>query len=427
MRRLVASAFVGVACVLGGARPARAEVRETAQRLVDEWRRAGGEVAMGAPRFINEGEAIVIDVPAGAQATCVTVALVGARGASFHARTSDAAEDSEDPEEAAQSAAGALSIARCGGDEIVRLVVTSDGGRGALETVVARSRAPLPALRVALPERTGGVLPPSPEAGDLPALPPPERRADLAEQRARRDGGTVQARGSLVAGPDGAGTGKIVLTEGCHRIELFARDVATGRPGRKTKLDLDAEMRDDEGERLLSRDRSDAADAHLETCVGETTRAKIVFAGSPPGEPLVMSRMSWPLPARLPIAWGAEVRARMAEALLARSVESPRRDAVFLAQGGSGDTPVPIAVEPGACYVAVVAVAQGTPRGIGLRALVGARESIDDRSTSDSAGVVSLCAGEARRALLEVEARGTGVGWALAVYRVQGAVWEPPR
>ena len=111
---------------------------------------------------------------------------------SFHAKVAGVEDDplNDDPSARAASVAGVLEIGGCGASALPleRLRVTSDAGRGAIETIVARSaRAPAP-LRTVLPERTGGVLPPPPDAGPPPALPPPAKRADLAEARAKRDG-----------------------------------------------------------------------------------------------------------------------------------------------------------------------------------------------------------------------------------------------
>jgi hypothetical protein len=139
---------------------------------------------------------------------------------------------------------------------------------------------------------------------------------------------------------------------------------------------------------------------------------------------VLVTHTSWPIPERLPLVWGGEARARMAQVMLARNLPRPKRDAVFLAQGGSGTTPLPLPLEPGACYVAVAGVVQGSARGIGLRALVGARDASDDRGASDNAGIVAFCAGDRRRAQIEIDARGTSLAWGLAVFRVRSGVWE---
>jgi hypothetical protein len=405
---------------------AHAELREDAARVAEQWKNAGGAVSVVPPRFLSEDETVSVLLPRG-EGECINVALVGARGMSFHARVSGAEDEPEDQATRASSVAGALSITRCGGSLVRRLVLVSDAGRGALETVVAFSKAPLAPVRVALPERTGGALPTAPDPGELPALPPPEKRADVAEVRARRDGGAVQPRGHWQAASDGTGNAKISLAAGCHRIELFAPEGRGARASRRGRLDVDAELRDEVDDRVLARDRSDAADAHLDACVGEETRATIVFAGAPPDAQVLATHLAWPIPERVPSTWGPDARARMAHVMLARHVAPPRGDAVMQAMGGAQVTPVPIAIEPGACYLAVVAVVQGQSKGIGLRAMVGARETTDDRGTADSAGAVAFCAGDRRRALLEVDARGTGMAWGLALFRVQSGAWEMAR
>jgi hypothetical protein len=183
-------------------------------------------------------------------------------------------------------------------------------------------------------------------------------------------------------------------------------------------------MRDASGDRILARDRTDAPDARLDVCVGEATKVEVAFAGSPPGAPVLVAHYAWPLPERLPSLWGSEARARMAHILLSRHVRLLLHDPVLLAQGGSGTTPVPLPLEPGACYLALVSVVQGATRSVGLRVHVGVRDVFDDRGVDENGAVVAFCAGERTDARAEVEARGTPLlGWGMALYRVGGA-WE---
>jgi hypothetical protein len=266
------------------------------------------------------------------------------------------------------------------------------------------------------------------EPGPAPALAPPDKRADVAEARARRDGAAVDARSTWQAGIDGAGSSEEILQPGCHSLQLFAIDPRAGHSPRRRKLDVDAEMRDAADDRLMARDRTDAPDAQLSVCVGDTTRAAIVFVGAPAGSPVLVSHVEWALPEHLPPTWGGEVRARMAHLLLGRHLVSLPSDAMQLAQGGSGVTPVPLPIEPGACYLAVVALAQGTAHSLGLRVRVGARDVVDDRGSEDDGAMVAFCAGDRTVASAQVEAHGTPlVGWGLALYRLQSGVWEVPR
>jgi hypothetical protein len=430
LRHAFAAGAVAAATAMTGGQ-ARAELHDSVERLAEAWRGVGAAVVIDKPRFLEDDRGdqrpIVVALPDLPEGDCTTVVLLGARGLGFHVRLPGVSDD-ETGIKRIPSVAGAVAIERCGDVPLRRLVVASDSGRGAVEVVVARSSKPLPPLRTVLPERSGGAVLPASEPGPLPPLPPPDRRADLAEARARRDGAVIATRASWDAGLDGAGTGQETLAAGCHRLEIFALDPRTSHPGRRGKLDLDAEMRDASDDRLLARDRTDAPDAQLAVCVGESTNVDVVFAGSPPGAPVVVAHFAWPLPEHLPAVWGGDARARMAHVLMARHVVSLPHDAVMLAQGGSGVTPVPLSLEPGGCYLAVATMVKEAARTIGLRVHVGAADALDDRGIDEDGAAVAFCAGERTRALAEVEAHGTPLlGWGLALYRLQTGIWEVGR
>jgi len=431
--RLVASvALVGI---VGASGPALADAREVSDRVVEQWRAAGGHVTTLPSRFVFDDETVVVPVPivptpveeAGG---CTHIALIGARGLSFRAKLSDASSDPLSPEPGgrATSVAGVLELRRCGTARPIRnLVVTSDAGRGALEVIVARAPSALPALTSVIPERTGGALPPVPEAGALPVLAAPEKRAEIAEARAKREGGKIDSRTAMRAGDDGGGEGELALAAGCHRVELFARDPRADRVTRRFRLDVDAELRDPESDRVLARDRTEAPDARLEACVGKTTRVNVVFAGAPPNGDLTTTLASWPLPSHLPSLWGPVARSKMARVMFARHVAIPADDPIFLGQGSSGTTPFPVSVEVGGCYLAMVALTHGHARSLQIRTVVGARESTDERGAAEEAALSAFCVNAHETARVEVHARGTGVGWGLAIFRVKSAIWEAGR
>jgi hypothetical protein len=423
-----AAAASAVAVAAATSEPvAFAQLHAAVDRIAEAWRSAGAFVVVDKSRFLNDDETIVLVVPALPQGACTTVVLLGARGLGFHVRVTE--EPSGDDSLARLSSeAGALTLERCGDALPHRLLVTCDSGRGALETVVARSAKPLRPLQDVLPERTGTATATAPEPGLLPPMPTPDKRADLAEARARRDGATISLRTTWNAGPDGSGMGEDTLDAGCHTLQLFAVDPRSSSPSRRVKLDLDAEMRDESGDRILARDRTDAPDAKLTLCVGETTNVEVVFAGSPAGAPVLVVHFMWPLPERLPTVWGIEARARMAHVLLARHAGSLLREPILLAQGGSGTTPVPLTVEPGSCYMAIVSLVQGATRAVGLRVHVGVRDAFDDRGVDENGAVVAFCSGDRTLAQAEVEARGTPLlGWGLALYRLAASTWELPQ
>jgi hypothetical protein len=397
------------------------DLRETADRVAETWHDGGGYIGRGEPNFLYEGETITVEVPAGPELGCQTLAIIGARGLSFHARPSSSAG----PDERVASVAGIVELSSCGVVPFRFVRITSEAGRGALETVAARSAEPLAPLRTVLLERTGGVLPSPAEPGALPPLPVPEKRALVAEARARREGAALSARAEWVAGVDGKGEGRMVLEAGCHRLELFAPDIRSGGTPR-SHLDLDATLRDDDGG-VLAHDHTTAADVRIDVCLGQATTTTLSFEGAPAGASVLRTHATSPIPERLPQTWGRETRARMAAAMLPRHIGALDSDAVLLVQGASGLTPVPIEIEPGACYVAVAALERGHARGLGVRVSVGARESVDERGTNDDASVVAFCAGEHDRARIEVEARSSGVSWGLALFRVASGLWAWPR
>jgi hypothetical protein len=423
--RVAAAGAVAVA-TFASEHVAGAQLHASIDRIAQAWRADGASVVVDKTRFLNDDETIVLFLPDLPEGNCTTLVLLGARGLGFHVHLAEPGGD--DPAVRAPSEVGALSMARCGGPLPRHLLVTCDSGRGALETIVARSAKPVQSLRDILPERTGGTGVSAPEPGVLPPMPAPDKRADAAEASARRDGATISVRTTWQAGPDGGGAAEDSLDPGCHTLQLFAVDPRTSNPLRRAKLDLDAEMRDASGDRVLARDRTDAPDARLTVCVGEATRVEVVFVGSPPDAPVLVAHAVWPLPERLPTVWGSEARGRMASVLLTRHVGPLIRDPILIGQGGSGTTPVPLTLEPGACYLALVSVVQGATRAVGLRVSVGARDAFDDRGVDEDGAVVAFCAGDRRVGLAEVEARGTPLlGWGLAVYRLAVGSWEIPR
>lgn len=406
---------------------ARADAREVSTRVVEEWKRAGAKAQALPTRFVFDDEQIKIAIPSDETvARCTQIAIIGARGLSFRGKLEGVSNDPlmpVEPQARGQSTAGVLELRRCDPSRPIPFIfVASDAGRGAIEVVVAFSPLPLPSLAAIIPERTGGVLPPPPEAGVLSALAPEGKRAEVAEQRARRDGATIEARTNAVASDEGTGEIELDVEPGCHRVEVFAR---ADRLGRRYRLDLDAEIRD--GDHILARDRTEAPDARLEACVGTSQTLTLAFAGAPPNGEVLVARASWKLPARIPPLWGPSARSKMARVMLTRHVAVPADDPVYLAQGGPGLTGLPIPVEVGGCYVAVVGVTHGHARQLLLRTTVGARESTDERGAADEAALSAFCVRAHEAARVEIQARPSGVGWGLAVFRVKSGVWEAGR
>ncbi len=408
--------------LLARASAANAQLHDEAERVAETWRASGASAFLLKTRFLNE-ERTDVALPELPQGACTTLAFLGARGLSFRVALVDAEND--ESRARVSSEAGAVSTERCGQPSWLRGVVVMESGRGALEVVVGRSAAPLPALRSILPERTEGYLGPQPDPGRLAPLPSPERRAAMEEARARRDGAEVDRRLTWMAGTEGRGTAEVTLEAGCHALVLFAPESTSSQREVGDTLDLDAEMRDVTDDHLMARDQTDAPDARVAACVGETTRVSINFVGGTPDARVVVTHDFRPLPEHVPTVWGSAVRARIAQTLLARHVVSLPSDASALAEGGLGSAALPLSLEPGACYLAVGTLAEEATGGIGLSVRVAGRESVDARTSDGVGSAVAFCAGTNRRALAYVDARGAQpFGWAFAVFRLQSGIWD---
>lgn len=421
-RGTTAAAWVAGATLLTHAAVADAQLRDEAERVAETWRASGASALLLKTRFLNSERTDVL-LPAEPVARCTTVAFLGARGLSFRAGLADERDDGSS--ERLSSEAGAVAIERCGPPLWQRAIVVMESGRGALEIVVGRSAVPLTSLRSILPERTEGYVGPQPDPGRLPPLASPEKRAAIDEARARREGAEVAGRLTWMAGPEGRGTAEVTFEAGCHTLVLFSPEPSATQSRGKGKLDVDAEMRDESNDHLMARDQTDAPDARIAACVGQVTRVNVNFVGATADARVVVSHELLHLPEHLPAVWGSEIRARMAQTLLARHLVSLPRDAAVLAQGGSGSVGLGLPLEPGACYLAVASLAPQATGGIGLRVRVAGRESVDARTADQVAAAVAFCAGTHRHGLAEVDARGAPLfGWALAVYRLQSGIWD---
>ena len=422
--RAVRSGCLGAAALfvaLTDAAPARADLALDVSRVERAYRASGADVEVLPTRFLWDEEVLTVRLDP-KPSTCTTVALVAARGTSFRARLGGI-EDREARDRGA-SIAGVTELSRCDDAPVERVVVSGDAGRGAVEIIVARGLFVAPTLRSILPERTGGVVLTTSEPGPQPTLAPAHKRVESAELRAKSEGAHIEATEKVNVRSDGTGMTEVELDPGCHRIDLLAHEVEGGA---RARVDVDAELRDSDDETLLARDRSEAADARLYACVGVPVLGAVAFAGAPSSGKVSRVHASWPIPDAVTRAFGPHARARMAGALLSRGLTRLPGAPVWLGQGGSGLTAMPVPVEAGACYVAVVAATRGRMRQLALRASVGALESADERGAQEEGAAIAFCARDRRFVRLEVEARGANPTWALALHRVQSGVWELKR
>ncbi|MFO0678387.1 MAG: hypothetical protein U0169_17755 [Polyangiaceae bacterium] len=421
------STFLTTAFLVGsfaGTPVQAAELREDASRVALEWTHAGATVETLPARFLNDDETLTLSLGPTPASSCVHVAFIGARGASFHVRALGIDEDeSRGTSNRAASVAGVASLAICTTVEPIRIRITSDAGRGTIETVVGRSRSAVPEVAVILPDRIGTLSGNPAEPGELPLPPPVGKRADDAEGRVTWRGGAILPRLTGNASREGGGSVDLSVPPGCHSFELFGESPKARMSGRRVRLDLDAELRGEEDE-VVARDRSEAPDGHLFACVGESLTGRIVFGGSVAEGPVLVTHGFWPIPENLPANWGEPARAKFASALHGRKVLPPREPPVLLAQGPAGSTPIAVPIDPGTCYVAVVAITHGASRGLGVRLHLGKEQFAEERGRANDASVVAFCARTHDKARLEVDARGTSIAWGMALFRARPDAWE---
>jgi hypothetical protein len=181
-------------------------------------------------------------------------------------------------------------------------------------------------------------------------------------------------------------------------------------------VDLDAELVDAESGTRLAVDRADDADVALNVCLGLPTRVEVRFIGSAAHAPLRLTHARWELPPGLPSSWGADARAALAR--LAQSAHLKLLNApIYSALGVQGKTELPLEVEPGACYSALLVPLRGEVRGLSLSVLAHAAGEAPHGSSDTDGTAVSFCAQGARLATLEVDSQGTGLAWLLSVWQ----------
>lgn len=421
-RRGTAKLGLGLAlAIASGAGPAAAELDDEATRLERAWRGAGFAVRRATPFFLEQGSLRslggVLRREAATSASCVTLAVLAVRGTDFSlvlptGILPDGRPAGRRPERAL---AGLSSTTRCGAErvELLHAAVEMRSTRGTIEVIVAEGVGAPPPARDALLERSVPQARSLIDPGRARTGEGLDARLRWAEDRSRRDGAFASERRAIEPADDGAGRVLVPIVPGCHRLELFAE-----LGSHESVTDVDAELRDATNNRTLARDRSDTPDAHLEACVADPTVALLRYSGAPPNAPLTLLDARWPLPKGLPAVVPARARAGMARALVARRVPDPGVSPLVTLFGASGTTYQYLEIEPGACYVAAVAVAQGESRSLGMAVRGPGLLAGDDAVHGAEGASVAFCAPHAGVAQVAVDARGSALAWALSIWQV---------
>ena len=412
-RRWLAAGALAVAL---STRPAHAELGADVRALSAAYSLHGHVVRL-QPRLLERGDRLPLsispDLLSPRDSTCTTVSILGVVGLHFAVRFSEldpSAPSSAFPE---PSAAGAIEITRCGSSKpyLAGVVVEMRSPRGVLETLLSNAPAGLPRLAEVLPSRDPGTELALGDPGPPPPLPPLAQRLERLATRARREGANAFQRMQWQAGDDGSGAEPLDLDAGCHELTLLAETPASG----ERAIDLDVELADAESGARLGVDRAEDADAALSVCLGSPAGVELRFIGAAPNASLTLTRARWDLPRGLPGTWGTEARARLAALARAQHLRllSPP---IYTSLGVQGTSELPLEVEPGACYAALVAPLRGEVRNLSLSALARAAGEVPRGTADPSGGAVSFCAHGARHVTLEVDGQGASLAWLLAVW-----------
>jgi hypothetical protein len=402
---------------LGVAAPGRADLDHDVTRLVEGWQ-PYGQVLRDEPRLAERSSPTLIFTPTAAKALkrarCLTIAVIGPSSANFVVRPLGPDRMREPGADGSlASVAGLVELTRCGRDRFAlgAVLVEMRSPRAVLETVLVESEKPLPRATKVVPQRDPGPVEPFTLLDLRPVPVPIAARSGSVEARLRREGGRDVASEPVKSNADGAGSLRKTLAAGCYRFELLAEPPA---PGSRTELSFAPTI--DGPARVVSIDSGNGLQSTTTLCAGAETQARLDFSGAPAGSALLLASARWPLPDGLPEAWGAPARAAIAATLhryRARASGFP----VDHALGIQGPTLLPARVEPGACYIAVVAAINGRPSALSL-AVKTSGVSAQNHAGSEADGtLVSFCVRAGTEALLEVDSRGYALIWLYALFQ----------
>ncbi|HEU5073122.1 MAG TPA: hypothetical protein VFU02_03100 [Polyangiaceae bacterium] len=348
---------------------------------------------------------------------CTTVAVLGAPSTNFVLRflpaEADGAASRDWPE---PSIAGAAQVTRCGARKAMlsRVAVEMRSPRGVLEFVVARSSEPMPSLLRTLPHRDPGPPGRRREIGPQASLAPLPERIMRVQHRNAQNNGLDPYERKVASSRTGTGSKLFRLDAGCHRFDVLGEASADD----EHPTDVDVIVKSVSDELVLVEDRSDNADASVEFCVGQQEIVKLTFQGAAPRTEVAVVLASWHLPSGLPEAWGTRARASMAEAVGKAQFPALTESPVFATLGVQGPTFLPVEVLPDACYLVVVGAIRGATHGIAIAVESGGSLGQNQSQPDQTSTSLAFCAEGSDRAVVEVEAHGSGLGWLLGVWQV---------
>jgi len=428
-RRGMGPSLAALAAILAVAGVASADLGGDVERVKLAWAKSS-RLVDEAPRLLERGAIRRLFLPREAidptTDDCTTVAVLGAPSTNFVVRFlptdagGSASRDWPEP-----SIAGAAQVTRCGARKAMlnRLAVEMRSPRGVLEFVVARSAEPMPSLLKTLPHRDPGPPGRRRETGPPASLAPLAERIARVQHRNEQNNGLDPYERKVPSSRTGTGSKLFRLDAGCHRFDVLGE----ASEDEEHPTDVDVIVRSVADELVLGEDRSDNADASVEFCVGEQEIVKLNFQGAAARSDVAVVLASWRLPEGLPQAWGARARASMAEAVGKAQFPALTESPVFASLGVQGPTFLPVEVLPDACYLVVVAAIRGATNGIAIAAESGGSLGQNQSQPDEPSTSLAFCAEGSDRAVIEVEAHGSGLGWLLGVWQVGKVTLGEPR
>jgi hypothetical protein len=415
----VATVAAIVSCLLP--RAAHAELMREAEAVRRGLESDGALVASAPPMFLEVGDIKVVsplDLMASAD-PCLTVVLLAPRTVELTVvrgeRTEAVdelvarAEEEKNPRQELSSAGLYMrSVCRDDVKSMERIAFKMRSPRGTIEVLVARSASPPTSLATLQLARDKGPTPPlSDPLKPLAGLPADQRMA-RAEARERAAGASAIATVSMVASSAGTGEFGLRVSPGCHSFDVFG--------GGSSPVDLDAELRPASSNDLLAQDRGEVPDPHLETCVPEVSDLSLRFVGAEPSGQVFVKDAVFVWPSWIDDRWGARVATTYANLFRRRKVPTPGKGPISEVLGGQGSTLSTIAVEPGRCYFAAVALSRGRSRGIRLTASASQSPSMEESGASGSGASVVFCSEDSDEARVRVDAPSASNWWVLSVW-----------
>jgi len=307
------------------------------------------------------------------------------------------------------SSAGALEVTRCGPERTSLLGVAIElrSPRAVVHTLVAATEEAPPALSLALPEREAGPAAPAGDPGPAPAREPLDERLRRFDE-ASRNAGAAAVEVALLPSP---GYVRLALAPGCHRL------LASGNDDAPPFLLL-LSRNDEKPERLVP---SGAGDVSHELCVVRPQRLAVSVESDGEGAERKLAVAHFPLPSGLPARFGSDIAERMLQALGGSAAPRKLGPLVSASLGAQGRTPLPRALLPQTCYLAAVLPVHGSLQALSLGARSGPDSSQATSTDAQPAPRLGFCTGKSGNVELDVEGRGLGLAWLLAVFQMAPA------